>query len=229
MAAQRAVLITRPEADTSDMADRLVALGYRPVSAPLLKILRRAPKIPSRVQAILVTSGNALAALPPSATPLLAVGNATAVRAQKKGFSKIHSAGRDANALADLAENLLDPKAGPLLLASGARQGLRLADDLRRRGFRVIRRVCYAAQPVHRFPPEAATCLTSGELHAVLFLSAETAAVFVRLLPPEFYHALASVAALAIGKPAADALETLPWLRVCRAENPTLDDVLALI
>ena len=78
-------------------------------------------------------------------------------------------------------------------------------------------------------PPEAATCLTSGELHAVLFLSAETAAVFVRLLPPEFYHALASVVALAIGKPAADALETLPWLRVCRAENPTLDDVLALI
>jgi uroporphyrinogen-III synthase len=90
-------------------------------------------------------------------------------------------------------------------------------------------RIYAAAEPVRRFPAEAASCLESGELHAVLFLSAETAAVFVRLLPPEFRHALASVAALTIGKPAAGLLETLPWLRVCRAENPTLDDVLALI
>ncbi len=131
--------------------------------------------------------------------------------------------------MAELAARVADPKSGPLLLASGAGQGAKLAADLRGRGFRVIRRVCYAALPVSRFPLEAAECLALGEVHAVLFLSAETAAVFVRLVPPEFQSVLAAVTAVAIGKPAADLLEQLPWLRVCRAENPTLDDVLALI
>ncbi len=211
------------------MALRVESLGYQPVISPMLRIILRSPRLPSAAQAVLVTSANALTALQPSALPLLAVGDSTATRARVMGFPNVHSAGRDALALAELAQRRMDPSAGPLLLASGAGQGAKLAADLRGRGFRVIRRVCYAAEPVRRFPTEAASSLESGELHAVLFLSAETAAVFVRLLPPEFHYALASVAALTIGKPAADLLEPLPWLRVCRAENPTLDDVLALI
>jgi uroporphyrinogen-III synthase len=222
-------VITRPLAESTRVAARIEALGYSPVIAPMLRIDPRSPGMPPAVQAMLVTSANALPALAPGDVPLLAVGDSTAVRARALGFSNVHSAGRDAVALAGLAQRLLDPAAGPVLLASGARQGGRLAADLRGRGFRVIRRVCYAAVPVRRFPSEAAACLAARDVHAILFLSAETAAVFVRLLPPEFHNALASVAALAIGKPAADLLEPLPWLRVCRAENPTLDDVLALI
>jgi uroporphyrinogen-III synthase len=205
------------------------ALGYRAVVVPLLRIEPRVALVPSGVQAIVVSSGNALPALVPGAMPLLAVGDATARRARALGFSNVHSAGRDAVALAEVVSRIVNPSVGPVLLATGAGQGGRLAADLRARGFRVIRRVCYAAVPVRRLPPEAIACLAAGDVHAALFLSAETAAVFVRLLPPEFRYALASVAALAIGKPAADLLETLPWLRVCRAENPTLDDVLALI
>ncbi len=204
-------------------------MGYRSVVAPMIRIVRRAPKLPEHVQAILVTSGNALPSLRPGKTKLFAVGDATAARAKHAGFETVLSAGRDAQALAELVANAQHPKDGPLLLASGARQGEKLAADLRARGFRVFRRVCYAAFPVQRFPHEAAECLLSGELHAVLFLSAETAAAFARLMPPELHHALGSVAALAIGKSAADTLEPMPWLRVCRAENPTLDDVLALI
>jgi uroporphyrinogen-III synthase len=226
---RRAILITRPAEDAATPAARIEALGYRPVVAPMMRITRRTPTLPGHVQAILVTSGNALPALPPGDTPLLAVGDATAARARARGFTNVHSAGRDADALAHLAAGLQAPGAGPLLLASGARQGEKLAADLRGRGFRVIRRVCYAAKTVQIFPPEAVMCLQSGELHAVMFLSAETATAFVRLLPPELYHALASVAALAIGNSVADVLERLPWLRVCRAQNPTLDDVLALI
>ncbi len=230
MSGARSILITRPLADAPGAAARIAQLGYQPVVAPMLRVTQRAPaKIPPRVQAILVTSGNALPSLASSAIPLLAVGDGTASRARAQGFSTVHSAGRDADALCSLAVQVARPEAGPLLLASGAGRGEKLAADLRARGFRVLRRVCYAAYPVHRFPPEAAACLASGDLHAVLFLSAETAAAFVRLLPPEFYRALESVAALAIGNAAVDVLETLDWRRVCRARNPTLDDVLALI
>jgi uroporphyrinogen-III synthase len=226
---RRAILITRPADDAAIPAARIEALGYRPVMAPMLRIDRRMPDLPAHVQAILVTSGNALAALVPSATPLFAVGDATASRAREAGFTQVHSAGRDAQALAELVAQTQHARAGPLLLASGARQGENLAADLRARGFRVIRRVCYAAFPVQRFPHQAAASLRSGEVHAVLFLSAETATAFVRLLPPELSHALETVAALAIGNAAAAVLERLPWLRICRAQNPTLDDVLALI
>jgi uroporphyrinogen-III synthase len=226
---RRSIMITRPEQDAAVPAARIQALGFTPVIAPMLRIEQRAPRLPKDVQAILVTSGNALAALTPGSTRLFAVGDATAARAREAGFSDVRSAGRDARALADLVAASQSPQAGPLLLASGERQGEKLAADLRGRGFRVIRRVCYAAYPVQRFPNRAAESLQSGELHAVLFLSAETATAFARLLPPELSNALASVAALAIGNAAADALERLPWQRVCRAQNPTLDDVLALI
>ncbi len=223
------MLITRPVGEAEGMAARIGALGYRPVIAPLLEIQRRGVAMPEGVQAILVTSGNALAGVPVVGLPVLAVGDATAARARGMGFARVESAGRDAAALAALAVRLLDPRGGALLLASGAGQGLALAADLRARGFRVARRVCYKARAVRQFPHVAREALGAGDLHAALFLSAETAAVFVRLLPPELHQNLSSVTALVIGQNAADLLEPLPWLRICRAQNPNLDDVLALI
>ncbi len=226
---QRAVLITRPEASSAGLAARIAALGYRPVIAPMFSVRGRHVPLPPSVQAILVTSGNALPGLQPTRLPLFAVGDATAARAAELGFADVRSAGRDAVALAALVAASADPAAGPLLLASGAGQGMSLAADLRARGFRVLRRVCYVALPVQRFPANAAELLTSGDAHAVLFLSAETATAFVRLLPPELTHALASIVALAIGQRTADVLEPLGWQQIRRARNPTLDDVLALI
>ena len=225
----RAVLITRAETDAEDTGRALLQLGYQPIAAPLFGVVIRPAAIPGHAQAILVTSRNAVPALPPSATRLLAVGDATAERARAHGFLAVESADGDAAGLAALAAARLNPREGPLFLATGAGQGGALAADLRARGFRVIRRVCYATHPARRFPDQADAALRSGQLHAVLFLSAATAACFVRLLPPECNDMLASVKALAIGKTTADALGALPWLAVCRAATPTLDGVLALL
>ena len=222
------VMTTRAGFDAETRAG-IEARGCEAVSAPVFTIRHFRPVLPPSAQAILVTSSNALPALQPWETRLLAVGDATAARARAAGFTDVGSASGDAEALAALAARVLSPEAGPLLLASGAGQGHALASNLRARGFRVVRRVCYAAKPVRRFPYAGVDALKSGRLRAVLFLSAETAEVFVRLLPPEMNDALATVSALAIGKTTADALEPLPWLRICRARTPTLDDVLALI
>ena len=224
--ARPSVLITRPSFGDATCA-AIEARGYLPVAAPFLVIEHFPLTIPRPLQAILVTSGNALPSLRAVNLPLLAVGDATAERARAHGFADVRSAAGDAAALADLAAALAEPAGAPLLLASGQGQGQALAADLRRRGFRVIRRVCYAARPVGQFPHAAAQALLSGRLHAALFLSAETAAAFVRLLPPCLSARLGTVAALAIGRTTAETLETLPWSRVCRAASPTLDDVLA--
>ncbi len=226
---RRVVLITRPEAEAGPTAQRVGQAGYIPLVAPLLAIRMEAPRLPDRYQAVLVTSSNALAALPHGPTPLLAVGDATAARAEALGFTHVLSAGRDALALAELAARVLNPAAGPLLLASGAGQGTALADDLRARGFRVLRRVCYTAVPATRLPADVAGVVAEGNLHAAVFMSAETARCFVRLLPAALHPAVCDSFALVIGNAAADALKPLPWRGIRRAATPTLDDVLALL
>lgn len=194
-----------------------------------MEITPKTPLLPGRVAAVLVTSGNALPALSPGIAPLFAVGDATAARARARGFATVFSAGRDAAALAELVARHVAPAAGPLLLASGAGQGAALAAALRGAGFRVVRRVCYAALPVRAFPEAAAAELRGGEVTGAMFFSAETARAFVRLFPPALCPPLGAVTAAAIGKPAADALKALPWRAVKVAANPTLDGVLALL
>ena len=224
------VLITRPEPGASETARRIAALGLLPILAPCLTIQPLPVRLPPGVQAVLVSSGNAIPALPEMlhGLPLLAVGDATAARARAAGFGNVSSADGDAAALAALVAGHC-PARATLLLATGQGQGGGLAADLRRRGFRVHRRAVYAARPVVRLPGPAREALTAGGLRAALFLSAETARAFARALPEALHPALAAVDALAIGQPAADALQHLPWRRVRVSAKPTLDSVLAML
>ncbi len=230
MAEPHLVLITRPEPAASETARQVAGLGYAPVVAPLLRIRLLGARLPASADAVLVTSGSAIPALPAAlrSTLLLAVGDATARRAAEAGFTNVRSAGGDAEALAALARRLL-PATATVLLASGAGQGLPVAAALRRAGLRVHRRAVYAARPAPRLPAAAAEAIQSGELHAALFLSAETAQAFARLLPRALHPGLADAHAIAIGRPAADALSLLPWRQVRVSVRPTLDHVLALL
>lgn len=232
--ASASVLITRPEPGASETAERVASLGLLPVVAPLLEINTLSVAWPpsGEVQAILVTSGNAIPALPASHRhlPLLAVGQATALIARQAGFKEVQSADGDAAALADLAERVCRPHGGPLLLATGRRQGHALATELRRRGFAVVRRVVYAAEPVLLLPDTARSALADGTLRAALFFSAETAQAGVRLIDAAgLSDAVRAVDAVAIGQPAAVALEALPWRRVRVAARPDQDAMLALL
>jgi uroporphyrinogen-III synthase len=186
----------------------------------------------ARLQAVLVTSGNAVAALPSSlnGVPLLAVGDATAAKARQAGFATIHSAGADAAALTMLARQLCHPEAGPLLLASGAGQGGTLAAALRAAGFRVLRRIAYAARPANALPTPAREAIAEGTIRAALFFSPATARVFVHsflaALPPE---SLRDVEALAISRSTEAALSPLPWRRIRVASHPNQDELVALL
>ena len=224
------VLVTRPEPGASDTARRIAAIGLLPILAPCLTVRSLAVHVPAWVQAVLVSSGNAVPALPAAlhSLPLLAVGDATAARARAAGFSNVCSADGDAAALGALAAERC-PARSTLLLATGQGQGGGLAADLRRRGFRVHRRAVYAARPVGRLPGPAREALRAGTLRAALFLSGETARAFARVLPAALHPALAAVDALAIGQPAADALLYLPWRQVRVSAKPTLDSVLAML
>ena len=223
------VLITRPQAEADATALRIRAMNLVPIAAPLLHIRMLALRLHPPVEAVLVTSGNALPALHAlTDLPLLAVGDATAERARAAGFAGAASAGGDATDLLRAVQTTHAPGSA-LMLATARRQGGALTAELRAAGFRLHRRVVYAARPVRLLPGAAADSLASGRARAVLFLSAETARIFVRLLPPGLHPALAGVEALAIGRNAADVLTPLPWRRVRVSVGPTLEQVLALL
>ena len=223
------VLITRSGEAATRTAEQVRQLGLTPVLAPLFSVRPRAFRWPGGLAAVLVTSGNAVPSLTGMpAVPLLAVGDGTAQQARAAGLHQVHSAAGDAVALLALARRMLRPGAS-VLLATGAGQGTTLAAGLRAAGFRVHRRTAYVVRPVSLLPEAAVATIKGGQLHAALFLSAETARIFMRLLPLALRPALAGVQAIVIATPVADALAPLPWRRVRVSVAPTLDQVLALL
>jgi uroporphyrinogen-III synthase len=228
-----AVLITRPEPGASETAARVAAMGLVPIVAPLLEIRRYPVRLPpGQIAAVLLTSGNAVEPLPAAcrALPVLAVGAATARRADQAGFTHVASADGDAVALAALVRARVRPAEGTLLLACGRGQGLALAADLRASGYRVARRVAYAAVPVTRLPEPARTALMQDQTGAVLLFSADTARHFVRLVRRAgLLPALSGREAITIGPQAGMALRDVLWARIRVASKPTQDAMLALL
>lgn len=228
------VLVTRPEPGAGETAARVTALGLEPLLCPVLEVRTLSVALPpaSELAGVLVTSGNALAALPAvyHQTLLFTVGNATADRARRLGFARVTSADGDSVALAATVRARLAPAAGPLLLAVGQGHGQPLASALRQAGYRVLRRVVYATGPSRTLTPEAISALQGRHVRSALFFSAETARQFVRLArQAELDTSLRDVDAVAIGRPAAVALETLPWRRVRVAARPNQDEMLVLL
>ena len=209
-------------------------MGLVPFVAPLLEIQTLPMRLPApaAVQAVLVTSGNAIDPLPPvwHDRPLLTVGDTTARRARAAGFTRVESAGVDAAALAALTRSRFDPRAGALLLVSGKGQGRVLAAALRGTGYRVHQRVAYAAVPVSRLPTAAHALLERGYIGTVLYFSAETARQFIRLIDKAgLTPLLAHLEAITIGAQAGVALGVVPWSRIRVASRPTQDEMLALL
>jgi uroporphyrinogen-III synthase len=209
-------------------------MGLIPIRAPVLEIVGTPLRLPSpgQVGAILVTSGNALAALSPGyhEISMFAVGDATAERARTAGFRRVASAAGDAEALAKLIAQSRPPSAGSLLLATGRGQGKLLAGALRQAGFAVVRRVVYAAEPVRRLPDTVTAALRAGDIDAAMFFSPETASHFVRLLRrADLARAVSGSEAVAISRRSGMALEALPWRRIRIAAKPNQDEMLALL
>lgn len=224
------VLVTRPEPGAAETAARLAAMGFAPILAPALLLAPRPLAPPSRAQALLLTSRAAARALTPWAIPVLAVGAATAEAARAQGFAEVRAAGGDATALAELCAATLRPADGPLLLAVGAAYSLDLTALLRAQGFRVIRRVVYAAREAPALPDPAADALRAGQVSHAMFFSPRSAACSVALLSRAgLAEAMGGIEALAISPRVASALQALPWRRIRVAGRPDQDHLLELL
>lgn len=187
LSSSRGVIITRPEPGLGETASAIAQLGWVPVLAPALHVRPCAVRrLPARPAALLLTSGQAVASAAQSvqpSIPVFAVGDRTAQKAREAGFATVHSAQGNAQALLHMLLQCCVPRQGPLLLFSGAGQGLELASSLRVHGFRVVRRVAYQADAVAGFSASAYQALQVGNVAAILFFSARSAQSWLQNVP----------------------------------------------
>jgi len=200
-------------------------MGHAPVLAPCLAISLLPARLPAQIGALVITSGQAVPALPDSLhhVPVFCVGDATGEKLRLAGFCRVESASGDAEKLFRLITARRLP--GLHVLAVGERHGIQLARQFREAGISVLRRKVYAAKPLRALPAPAEAALAAGEIAAALFYSAESARAFARLNPPETAH----VTAYALSEAAARPLHGLPWRAIRVAVAPTEADILALI
>ena len=228
--ASRAILITRPEPGAAETARAVAALGWEAVLAPALTLTPLPVKAPRNCQALILTSRAAARALPPATLPVIAVGEATATEARARGFADVEAAAGDAAALAALISATRRPEDGALCLAVGEGYALDLAAALRAKGFRVIRRVVYAARPSASLPGEAQQALRDGSVCAALFTSPRLARETIRLLRDAGLAPAASrIIAIALSPRIATALAALPWAEIRTAVRPDHAALLACL
>lgn len=217
--------MTRPEPGASATAARLAALGHEALLLPCLAVKPLPLRLPEHPAALVVTSGQAVPALPASVRnlPVFCVGDATGAKLRAAGFTRVESAQGDADDLFRLINTRR--VAGLHVLTVGERHGLALLARLRAAGITALRRKVYAVSRLRALPAPARAALATGTLDAALFYSAETSRAFCALRPP----GTARLEAYALSANVAAGLTGLPWARIHVAPAPTEADLMALL
>nr|WP_281417464.1 uroporphyrinogen-III synthase [Plastoroseomonas hellenica] len=233
MTAPPGVLITRPEPGAAETARQVAAQGWTPVLAPALLLAPRPTTALPPAQALLLPSRAAARALTPRDNPdlpVLAVGEGTAAEARAQGFAQVTAADGDAASLTALVAATLRPAAGPLLLAVGEGYSTALAAALRALGFKVLRRVVYAATPATALPQAALAALTAGRVGSALFFSPRSATITAALLRDAGLAEICmTIEALALSPRIAAALAPFPWRCIRATSQPNPEALLALL
>ncbi|WP_375455823.1 uroporphyrinogen-III synthase [uncultured Methylobacterium sp.] len=184
------IWVARPEPGAARTAERLAALGHRPLVAPVLVVRPTGtPPPPGPFAALLLTSANALAALLATGAdealrglPVFAVGPHTAALAAKARLGPVETGAGDAAALATLVGRRLAPGARLLHVAGAARKP-EPAASLEAAGYAVATHLAYAAEAVPHLPDRVAAALGGGDpgLDTALHYSRRSAAIALRL------------------------------------------------
>ncbi|MFW2831488.1 uroporphyrinogen-III synthase [Sphingomonas sp. ID0503] len=212
------VLVLRPEPGAATTAERAMKMGFAAVTAPLFKIVPVSWDAPEGIEALVLTSANAvrhggekLSAF--HHIPVIAVAAATAAAAEEAGFTDVIIGGGTVESLASLVGGR-SPAA--ILHPHGAEHRPLPIDG-------IISRTVYAAEPVAQLPEAARAALDAGCI--ALIHSAVAGATFAMLVD------LASLdrATVRLAAISAAALSAAGggWAGSAVAASPTDDAVLA--
>ncbi len=188
------VLVTRPRPAAETTALKLEAMGHHAVVLPLMQAQHFVAAVRAGFErphdAIAVTSAQAigvLAGLGPAldahlATPLFAVGAATARAAAELGFKDIRVGAGTGEALAETVAGFLGAETGSLLYFAGLPRADGFEHALRERAIDHVTIECYRMSPVSHGPETLPALIQFGPFDAVLLYSRETARRLVALM-----------------------------------------------
>ena len=177
------VVVTRPQTDSERTAVALEAFGHEVLVAPLMRIEPVAVDLAGTWSAIVITSANALQAVPATADgvktlPVFAVGDRSAEAARQAGFAEVSSANGDIKDLVRLVAARAVGAKAPLLYLAGEDRSGDLVPQLAAHGIDAEMKVVYRIA-AEVFPPVLAAALESGDVDAVLHFSRRSAELFV--------------------------------------------------
>jgi uroporphyrinogen-III synthase len=199
------------------------------------------------VQAILLTSANAVPALSAAAKrlPVFAVGAATAAAARGAGCVTVVSADGagadlarlvvrrcrpDAGALLHLAGEKVRPEPAALLAAAGEKVRPEPAALLAAAGFALRRHAVYRAAAARALSAGTVAALRRQAIDAVLLFSPRTARTFARLVGEHGLQAsLGATAAICLSAAVAEASRALAWQGIYTARRPELPALLEVL
>jgi uroporphyrinogen-III synthase len=184
------------------------------------------------VQAILLTSANAVPALSEAARglPVFAVGAATTAAARRAGCATVISADGAGEDLARLVARRCRPHDGALLHLGGEEVGAEPADSLAAAGFALRPQVVYRAEPARALTPGTVVALRRAEIDAVLLFSPRTARTFVALIGRHGLQAnLSATAAICLSAAVAEPCRELVWRGIYTAVRPELTAFLEVL
>ncbi len=233
------VLVTRPEPDGLKLKGMIEARGHEAVVEPLLRVSFEDcdPIDVEGVTALIATSRNGLRALSgtmalPQARALTvyAVGAATADEARRMGFGRIVKGPGTADALIPIITSTLDPTEEVLLHLAGEKLAIDIGAELEQQGFRVNKAAVYRMIAADRLSDSIRDQLSDGDIEAVLLMSPQTAQIYSRLIKRhKLEEAVQEIVHLCLSESVARQLKSLGDVPIDRPDDPTLQEMLALV
>jgi uroporphyrinogen-III synthase len=228
------LLVTRPAADATALAQTLEAAGHAVIIDPLIDIRPIAGAAPDLdgVTGVLFTSANGVRAFAAASDrrdlTVFAVGGITALTATDLGFTAVESADGDVAALVDLVLARRKPEDGILLHAGGAVRAGNLQGVLAEKGFEVRLAILYEGVEASGLSTATLATIRDGSLDGILLFSPRTAKLFAKLAEAAgLGPATAKLQAWCLSQAVADGLGDLPLTRRHVADEPNQAALLA--
>jgi uroporphyrinogen-III synthase len=238
---EKKILLTRPLEDSASMQLILDSMGIASVISPLLRIeviplpplftetLRNAPP-----QGIILTSKHAASALPglgvPLATPVFAVGEATAESVRAQGFKVVTSSTGNAEQLVKHIVMASSTRLNPLVYLRGEDVAFDMEGSLKQHALPLISVCVYRTVHSDSLTTETLQHLESGLISGIVFFSAATARIYRGLIEDaglEYYHN--KVVAICISDDVRQVLDGIPFKESIVSPKPGLEYVIDTI
>lgn len=224
------ILITRPEAEARQLADKLEQEGYDTVCTPMLTFRTLDFKQPdlSAYRGLIFTSAHGVRVLAEvtdlRSIAVFAVGRQTAAEAHGAGFEEVVSADGAAADLVKMIEAAAEDQAGPWLHVRGRDAALSVKDELQAAGIPADEIIVYAADQADHFSPEALDALRGDKIDAVMFFSKRTAENFLRLVDENGLEPhLRRIKALSISPAVLECVQAERWAETYTSSRPERD------